>query len=592
VPKSNIQPVAPSSSLSKIKVANVAPTKVAPIHPIVPPARPKSSSLSRLPAPETSINLNNTFAALAEEEDEEFDIFTNLSFDDDIPESASAALKDKAWSDAMNKQLDALHENNTFEVVPKTEATKPPVGSRWVFSRKQSDGAEKGRVVGQGYTQRANMDYDPLRVSSPVAATWVFRLLFAIAALYGLVVTSLDYSSAYLNAPIDETIFMIPPEGYLARFYPNVDPSSVLLKLRRSIYGLKQSGFLWHETLKKALLRVGYTVTLDPCTFVRISSAGIALLAFHVDDILLVASPAISQVVVAELASLFKASKPISSPSRFLHWSIRYTDDGIHISSSDFIKKVAKKMEISFTSNSPFTNLLSPKSEDSASATQSTYLSCVGNLGYVALTSRPDISFHTSHLATFSQNPSSTHLTAAQRTLRYLLLTESSGILYHSKPQSPNPTAQIYCDSDWASDPTTRRSVSGIVTLFNQSAIDWSSKRQSLVAGSSNEAELAALATATKQAQYLQQILFSLGIGVTTIPIYTDSQTAIDLIHGTSVGKSKHQSIRIFQTRYAMQQKQVKLIHISTDKQLADPLTKPLPTSKFITSVSRLICVP
>jgi ribonuclease HI len=169
------------------------------------------------------------------------------------------------------------------------------------------------------------------------------------------------------------------------------------------------------------------------------------------------------------------------------------------------------------------------------------------------------------------------------------------GILYHAGNFNTNPgkpLIQVYCDSDWASDPTTRRSVSGLVTLFNGSAIDWSSKRQSIVAGSSNEAELASLATATKQCQYMQQILSSLALGVPTIPIFTDSQTAIELVNGTSIGKSKHQSIRLFQTRFAVRQKQVVLYHVTTDKQLADPLTKPLPSTKFLASVGRLISPP
>jgi hypothetical protein len=219
-------------------------------------------------------------------------------------------------------------------------------------------------------------------------------------------------------------------------------------------------------------------------------------------------------------------------------------------------------------------------------------LSAVGQLGYASFTARPDIAFHSAHLATFGQDPSSAHLNAALRTIRYLARTQSFGILYSSTPSADHPSLQIFCDSDWGADITTRRSVTGIVTMFNGSAIDWSSKRQSLVAGSSNEAELAALASATKQAQYIQQLLLSVGFAVSQVPLLTDSLTSIDLVNGISLGRTKHQSIRLFQVRFANQQHQIVLRHVTSDEQLADPLTKPLPVSKFTSSVSRLICSP
>lgn len=97
----------------------------------------------------------------------------------------------------------------------------------------------------------------------------------------------------------------------------------------------------------------------------------------------------------------------------------------------------------------------------------SDYQQLIGKLIYLTLT-RPDISFPIHVLSKFMHKPTTAHLQAAKRILRYLLGTLNQGILLAS---SSTATLTAYCDSDWAGCPNTRRSTSGFCVLLGHSPI-------------------------------------------------------------------------------------------------------------------------
>ncbi len=305
------------------------------------------------------------------------------------------------------------------------------------------------------------------------------------------------------------------------------------------------------------------------------------IVCFHVDDLLVVTTPEIAQRVADELASLFKSSAPCFFPNHFLHWDIQYSPAGIHISGESYIRKMIKKMETKLLpSSTPFPHLLTARGS-SAAADKTTYLRVVGQLNYLAYTSRPDISFQASSLGTFASDPSVDHLSAAMRTLRYVATTPTLGITYHSKASTEYPEFSAFSDSDWGGCPVDRRSISGNIIAFNGSPIDWSSSKQRCISLSSNEAELISLSSLSSSVVYLRDFMSSIGYSIPSFPIFVDNQPAIHYLKGSSVGRIKHAALRLFFVRDLCSSGIIDVKHISTESQPADILTKPMTRQKF-----------
>jgi len=133
-------------------------------------------------------------------------------------------------------------------------------------------------LVAHGFTQIYGVDF--FKTYSPVVRLSSFHLILAIAACYNWEIESFDFISAYLNGELDnnEEIYMQSPPGYSN----NVSTVKQLLK---SLYGLKQAGCKWYDTLVCALDSLDFHITYANLRvfFVRIGEH-ILILAVHVDD--------------------------------------------------------------------------------------------------------------------------------------------------------------------------------------------------------------------------------------------------------------------------------------------------------------------
>ena len=127
------------------------------------------------------------------------------------------------------------------------------------------------------------------------------------------------------------------------------------------------------------------------------------------------------------------------------------------------------------------------------------YANLTGALIYLVSCTRPDMAYSTSQLAKFMADPGQAHWNAVQRALKYLVGTADLGVKY-SKWKSMDVKLTIYCDADFAADVDSRRSQSGIIVMINEQPVHWISKRQSMVALATCEAELMAITDACREA--------------------------------------------------------------------------------------------
>ena len=495
------------------------------------------------------------------------------------------------WHKAMESELQLLKELGTFTVTKLPEGRKA-IGSKWTYRIKRDDKGElsrrKARLVAQGFAQIGGIDYEINNTSSPVVRMETNRLLLALAARYDLEVQMIDVKGAYLNGKLDEEIYMKQPEGF-------TDGTDRVLKLHKTIYGLKQSGKVWNDRLNREFKKLNFQRLLsDQCVYTRRNDAEIIIVSVHVDDMAIYASNSnlITQTE-KELEQAFEISR-LGDIKLLLGMEVHRDRDArtITLSQKQYIFKIlhAAGMENCNPVATPLDpNVKLQKLPDDMvhPEIQQIYQSLIGGLMYAAICTRPDIAYAVQSLSQFSSNPGPEHLTAAKRVYRYLKGTIDLGITYSGNNASD---VTLYSDADWGNNLDDRRSISGYVSILSGGATTWSSKKQPTVALSSMEAEYMALANTVKENIWIRQLFSELGRqSCMSTPIFVDNRGTIE--YTTNAGfhaRSKHIDIRHHFIRDSIASHEASVHHCTSEENIADIFTKPLPRNKHEYLVGKL----
>lgn len=182
------------------------------------------------------------------------------------PDSLKEALTQpdaEKWKLAMEEELENLRKNETWEIVPRPKDRKI-VKCKWVFKKKYENGSVsryKARLVARGYTQVEGIDYK--ETFSPVIKMKSIRALLAYSVEQNWLVHQLDITAAYLNGKLSETVFMEKPIVHWQE-----KPTEEVCLLKKSLYGLHQSGREWNVCLDKFLKSYHLTRSkADPCVY-------------------------------------------------------------------------------------------------------------------------------------------------------------------------------------------------------------------------------------------------------------------------------------------------------------------------------------
>jgi hypothetical protein len=155
------------------------------------------------------------------------------------------------WKQATDAEYQALIDNKTWELV-KLPAGCKPIGCKWIFKVKHgTDGKVerfKSRLVAKGYAQQYGIDY--YETFSPVVRFSTIRVLLAFAVENDMLIHQMDVVTAFLNGELDEVIYMNQPEGYITPGNENL-----VCRLKKSLYGLKQSPRSWNTTFVSTCLK-------------------------------------------------------------------------------------------------------------------------------------------------------------------------------------------------------------------------------------------------------------------------------------------------------------------------------------------------
>ena len=359
--------------------------------------------------------------------DSEESLLTSILIDE--PQSYSKAKSSPNWSDwkiAINEELQSLKDNDVWEEVTKPTNRKI-VDSRWVFKIKTDAKGEIeqyiARLAAKGYSQLHGPDYDDM--FSSVVRYDSLRLLLAIAACKGWKPHQLDVKTAFLYGILKEEIYMHLPEG------SRIDGK--VAKLKRCIYGLKQSPREWYYRLVEYLIPYGFVITaFDPCVLVH--NSGDLFLTIYVDDITMYGETvALKDQTIGILKTVFKVNDMGT-----LHWllgiNITFTDAGITLSQTAFIEKILNRFGLqsckSVSTPIDPNHRLTKNLEQTDDKTTKAYQQIIGSLMYLVTGTRPDLAYSITHLSQFNTNPSNEHMATAKRVLRYLQGTKEFALFY------------------------------------------------------------------------------------------------------------------------------------------------------------------
>ncbi|RVX15929.1 Retrovirus-related Pol polyprotein from transposon RE2 [Vitis vinifera] len=380
----------------------------------------------------------------------------------------------KGWRQAMVDEMTALHSNGTWDLVVLPSG-KSTVGCRWV------------------YTVKVGLDgqVDRLKIAS-------VRLLLSMAAMRSWPLYQLGIKNAFLHGDLAEKFIWSNHLVLLLR------GSLVKCRLRRSLYGLKQSPRAWFSRFSSVVQEFGmFRSTTDHSVFYHHNSSGQCIyLVVYVDDIVITGSDQNGiQKLKQHLFTHFQ-TKDLGKLKYFL---------GIEIAKSS-------------------SGVVFPKGRG-AFRRSGRYRRLIGKLNYLTIT-RPDISFPISVVSQFLQSPCDSHWDAIIRILRYIKSTPGQGVLYENRGHT-----QVvgYIDADWVGSPIDRRSTSGYCVFIGGNLISWKSKKQDVVARSSVEAEYRVMALATCELVWLKHLLRELRFGKDKqMKLICDNQAALHIASNQS----------------------------------------------------------
>lgn len=495
-----------------------------------------------------------------------------------IPRSYKEAMQHKGWRDAMASEIKALEDQGTWSLEKLPEGKKA-LGSKWVYTEKRDEEGKllrlKARLVVFGNHQEEGIDYG--ETFAPVAKMSTVRTFLSVAAIKNWDVHQMDVHNAFLHGDLKEEIYMKVPPGV------QKGNSDKVCKMKKSLYGLKQAPRCWFEKLSTALKKYGFKQSYSDYSLFTLSKGGLQLsVLIYVDDMIIAGNNTFAlESFKAYLSECFKM-KDLGALKYFLGLEVARSKHGFYVCQRKYAMDIisetgllgAKPADFPMEQNHKLALAGGKEFSDGEK-----YRRLIGRLIYLAVT-RPDLAYSVHILSQFMQCPREEHWEAALRVVRYLKKCPGQGILLRS---DSSLHLEGWCDSDWASCPLTRRSLTGWFVLLGLSPVSWKTKKQHTVSRSSAEAEYRSMAALTCELKWLKQLLRDLGVAHKQgMNMFCDSQSALHIANNPVFHeRTKHIEADCHFIRDAIKEGVITPSYVSTKIQLADIFTKALGKAQF-----------
>jgi hypothetical protein len=461
----------------------------------------------------------------------------------------------------------------------------------------------KARLVDGGHRTDPTK-YNPFEKSSPTSSLEAVYILLSIKVTENMELESFDVPSAYLNASLQPGRFhMMAIDKHIAKLLIRVDPrarefiqpdGSILVEIRRSLYGLPEASKLWYDYFTKALTLGGYTICPhDPCLFLRKRGSEISIIALYVDDCLHIWK---GNNIYRELyAALRNAKLPDLKVDKlegdksvsFLGLNITMMRDRtLTVNQSGYLKNLLeehgnfKTFPVTPCTDQLFKITDVKESEDAEAVESTPFASKLMKTRYCERT-RPDICLPLAVLQTKMRNPNEQDDQLLDRVIAYLEGTKDKSM----KIRKCDMQLHAYMDASFAVH-SNRVSHSGIHFTLGKygNTVLCKSIKQKTVATSSTEAELVCIFDGMDYLVWMRNVLEFLGYKQGTTTIYQDNTSTITMAYmgrGGSGSRTRHIDIKYFYIKQFLDSKALEIDHLGRDNMTADFFASPRQGATF-----------
>jgi hypothetical protein len=534
------------------------------------------------------------------------------------------------WGDAEHTELSSIQSFHAFKDRGHKDTAKIPRGFKkitvhMVYAVKH-DGRHKARLVAGGHLTDTPVD----SVYSSVVSLKGVRMTIFAAELNGLDIWSTDVGNAYLESYTQEKVYVVAgPE-----FAPFGLEGHVLL-IDRALYGLKSSGLRWWERLADVLREMGFFPSrAETDIWMRRIDDHYEYICVYVDDIIICSKR--PRLITDLLETKYQFGLKGTGPIHF-HLGCDYfrdPDGTLCYGPRRYIDKLVADFERMFkTKPKKYTSPLEkgdhPEMDESELLDLEgikQYQSLIGSIQWAVQLGRLDVTTAVMSLSSYRAAPRQGHLDRAKRVIGYLVqmqkglirirteLPEYSDLpdprhkwdqsIYQGAEElvpsdAPEPLGKVvictsYVDANLYHDLITGRSVTGILHFFNQTPIDWYSKKQATVETATYGSEFVAARTATEQIIANRNSLRYLGIQVKGPTIlFGDNHSVVD---SATVPQSKlnkrHVALSFHRVREAIAARILRFEWISGNDNPADVLSKHWGYQQVASLIQALLFMP
>ncbi len=567
-------------------------------HPPPPPAAPPDSdqdtqtgtswrsTRDRTPREDpfqASVTAPNKEAPQEAYEETELTLLTAVTQDiTSTEEIVEAQLEEMAGWDAL-KVTTPIPRSKALAMIRNKHALQ--MSCRWVIERKTNDdGLEyvRARLVARGFTdRRPHVDS-----SAPTLSLDSLRLLLA-SCLPGEDIYILDISKAYLNASANPDCPIVISPPYLADGRALYPPDTMLL-LNKAVYGTKEAGALWFEDFfQRAKSRSIVQSRLDPCIFTKDGDR----LGLYTDDIIAIGSKIQDELLQLGVKFRRCTRLDVGMTLQFAGIHITRTKTGFCLDTRKQLASLEPTIHTKRTPTTPLpTDLKIEEPPIFLHERQTTsYRSQLSTLSWISAAAEPKISFAVNYLARSMSRPTEQMYRLLQRLIEFSkAFCTGIDIAYRPSADS-NAVFLTYVDASWAPKHSQHRSTSGWCSGIQYdndifSLVSWKTRLQPRYAKSSMSAELRSASSGLTHGIYLSKLLATIVPSLHHLRLLKcDSRNVLDAVNIRSrvLPQDRGLALPLADLRDSKKEDEVLFQYVSSQDNLSDELTKPLPRSKF-----------